>query len=241
MRSRPPRTPAASWRRATTAAGAAGRGGGDDGGGVRWLGVREGTRSRPTTSQAGLLLGGGALALGQDGADNGLTTTETTTVEQPGDVSGPCDEAEHANDPRCNGAQGQKDGRRDDDDDDGAGDISGPCDEAEHANDPRCTGAGGDRVDNSGPGSANSGHGNGHDDDEATVRTTPVPASPEANSGPGNSHDDGDGDDDRLRLGPQRLRIERQRLLGQRPQRRLGRRLSPRQRIEQTDAACGPA
>ena len=65
---------------------------------------------------AGLLLGGGALALGQDGADNGLTTTETTTVEQPGDVSGPCDEAEHANDPRCNGAQGQKDGRRDDDD-----------------------------------------------------------------------------------------------------------------------------
>ena len=56
---------------------------------------------------AGLLLGGGALALGQDGADNGLTTTETTTVEQPGDVSGPCDEAEHANDPRCNGAQGQ--------------------------------------------------------------------------------------------------------------------------------------
>ena len=45
-------------------------------------------------------------------------------------------------------------------------DISGPCDEAEHANDPRCTGAGAaadaGRVDNSGPGSVNSGRG---DDD----------------------------------------------------------------------------
>ena len=144
---------------------------------------------------AGLLLGGGALALGQDGADNGLTTTETTTVEQPGDVSGPCDEAEHANDPRCNGAQGQKDGRRDDDDDDGAGDISGPCDEAEHANDPRCTGAGGDRVDNSGPGSANSGHGHGDDDGDREDNSGPGNAH-EDNSGPGNSHDDGDEDDD---------------------------------------------
>ncbi|MGH8572090.1 MAG: hypothetical protein ACREX8_05885 [Gammaproteobacteria bacterium] len=61
-------------------------------------------------------------------------------------------------------------------------DISGPCDEAEHANDPRCTGAGvpaaGDegghdraRVDNSGPGSVNSGHGgdddSGDDDDSS--------------------------------------------------------------------------
>ena len=45
-------------------------------------------------------------------------------------------------------------------------DISGPCDEAEHANDPRCTGGGAaadaGRVDNSGPGSVNSGRG---DDD----------------------------------------------------------------------------
>jgi hypothetical protein len=107
---------------------------------------------------AGLLLGGGALALGQDGADNGLTTTETTTVEQPGDVSG-------------------------------------PCDEAEHANDPRCTGAGGDRVDNSGPGSANSGHGHGDDDGDREDNSGPGNAH-EDHSGPGNSHDDGDEDDD---------------------------------------------
>jgi hypothetical protein len=48
-------------------------------------------------------------------------------------------------------------------------DISGPCDEAEHANDPRCTGAGwAGRLDNSGPGSVNSGRDfddHGRDDD----------------------------------------------------------------------------
>ena len=46
-------------------------------------------------------------------------------------------------------------------------DISGPCDEAEHANDPRCTGGGETgRVDNSGPGSLNSGPGGAADDDD---------------------------------------------------------------------------
>ena len=55
---------------------------------------------------AGLLVGGGALAVADNGADDGLETmTVTTTTEQPGDVSGPCDEAEHANDPRCDGTQ----------------------------------------------------------------------------------------------------------------------------------------
>jgi hypothetical protein len=46
------------------------------------------------------------------------TTTATTAPVEPGeDVSGPCDEAEHANDPRCNGAQtGQREDRADDDD-----------------------------------------------------------------------------------------------------------------------------
>ena len=144
---------------------------------------------------AGLLLGGGALALGQNSADDGLTTTnQTTTVEKPGDVSGPCDEAEHANDPRCDGHQRPEDGRGNDENED-AGDISGPCDEAEHANDPRCTGAGGDRVDNSGPGSANSGHGHGDDDGDHEDNSGPGNAQ-EDNSGPGNSHDDGDVDDD---------------------------------------------
>jgi hypothetical protein len=50
-------------------------------------------------------------------------------------------------------------------------DISGPCDEAEHANDPRCTGVGADdagRVDNSGSGSVNPGHGSDDFDDDSS-------------------------------------------------------------------------
>ena len=60
------------------------------------------------------------------------------------DISGPCDEAEHRNDPRCTGASTPAPAPTTGvttADDDGPGDISGPCDEAEHRNDPRCTGA----------------------------------------------------------------------------------------------------
>jgi hypothetical protein len=61
------------------------------------------------------------------------------------DISGPCDEAEHANDPRCTGVAAP---RADDD--------------GHHGDDDR----GGDRGgDNSGPGSSGSGHGSGGDDD----------------------------------------------------------------------------
>jgi hypothetical protein len=76
------------------------------------------------------------------------TTAATTTGE---DISGPCDEAEHANDPRCTGAA------TDDRDDDNSGPGSGGDD---------------DRDDNSGHGSRhggdddNSGHGSGHDNDD---------------------------------------------------------------------------
>jgi uncharacterized membrane protein YgcG len=125
-----------------------------------------------------------AVVVASQGADDpaGRTDTVTETVErtttvednpnrvreQGEDISGPCAEAEHASDPRCNG---QAPAARDDDDAAGGVDISGPCDEAEHANDPRCTGASaptGNRVDNSGPGSLNSGPGSGNsgrDDD----------------------------------------------------------------------------
>jgi hypothetical protein len=69
-------------------------------------------------------------------ATNTTDRTETTPNKAGVDISGPCDEAEHANDPRCAGvnAPALPEG--------GADDISGPCDEAEHANDPRCTGVG---------------------------------------------------------------------------------------------------
>jgi hypothetical protein len=57
-------------------------------------------------------------------------TTPTTSTETGEDVSGPCDEAEHANDPRCTGGATTTDddrrGRgRDDDDDDRADNHGG--------------------------------------------------------------------------------------------------------------------
>jgi hypothetical protein len=74
------------------------------------------------------------------------TTTATlaaTTTADLNDISGPCDEAEHRNDPRCTGASTPAPAPPPvvtTADEDGPGDISGPCDEAEHRNDPRCTG-----------------------------------------------------------------------------------------------------
>jgi hypothetical protein len=89
------------------------------------------------------------------------TTPDNTAI----DISGPCDEAEHANDPRCAGVQAPTATAP-------AEDISGPCDEAEHANDPRCTGVGVGDDDSSGPGNGgdideddSSGPGPGGDDD----------------------------------------------------------------------------
>ena len=74
-----------------------------------------------------------------------------TTTTNGVDISGPCDEAEHANDPRCTGVGA------DDRDDDNSGPGSGDDDD----------------DDNSGPGSGddnddhdNSGHGSGHDNDD---------------------------------------------------------------------------
>ena len=56
------------------------------------------------------------------------TTGTTETTETGEDVSGPCDEAEHANDPRCTGVtvtddddRGRNRGHGDDDDDDRSG------------------------------------------------------------------------------------------------------------------------
>jgi hypothetical protein len=136
-----------------------------------------------------------------------VTAGAVTAATQGTDVSGPCDEAEHANDPECAGPLiPEDDGTPTPGDDDNRGgdrndrfdsglDISGPCDEAEHANDPRCTG---DAVDgdNSGPGNGhdddgdfddNSGPGNGGDDDDD--------GHDDDNSGPGSGDDDDGGDD----------------------------------------------
>ena len=121
---------------------------------------------------------GGGLALA-DGSPSSATTS--TGVSTGADISGPCDEPEHANDPRCTGQPAPAGTDRDEPGED----ISGPCDEAEHANDPRCTGQstpGGD-DDNRGPGGGdedNSGHRNGGGED---------------NSGPGGGDEDNSGPD----------------------------------------------
>ena len=82
---------------------------------------------------AAIATGGYAAATGLDtdpartvslpGATDGTTATTTgaTTTNEAGDISGPCDEAEHRNDPRCTGAGDDDDsgpGRGGDDDHD---------------------------------------------------------------------------------------------------------------------------
>ena len=67
----------------------------------------------------------GATSTG--GTTTGDTTAATTTADDVNDISGPCDEAEHANDPRCTGGAATDD--RDDDrgghgDEDRGGDDS---------------------------------------------------------------------------------------------------------------------
>ena len=151
---------------------------------------------------AAFAVGGGlALATGGDGGSTPQleltgSTTGTTTVDEPGDISGPCDEAEHANDPRCTGVTVPDADDDDNRDDDEPGDISGPCDEAEHANDPRCTGE--QPADSSGPGPGaqdenddRSGPGGGDEVDDNS--------GPSDNSGPGSG---GDEDDDNSNSGP---------------------------------------
>ena len=89
-----------------------------------------------------------------------LPTTTSDAVRQedrranePGeDVRGPCDEAEHANDPRCTGTGAVADDRGADD----------GVDDNNHHRQNR--GHGGDDDGNSGHDGGNSGHGGGDDD-----------------------------------------------------------------------------
>jgi hypothetical protein len=135
-----------------------------------------------------LVVAGATVAFGVVGDDDGqdaataVTSTATqgtgTTTNDGGtDISGPCDEAEHADDPRCAG--GARDDDRDDrgrdhpeddrvskaDDDAFGEDVSGPCDEAEHADDPRCTGAAPMDDDDHGFGDDHGSDDHGGDDD----------------------------------------------------------------------------
>jgi hypothetical protein len=138
-----------------------------------------------------LVIGGATAVFAA--VDNQPAPTLTSTAE---DVSGPCDEAEHANDPRCAGGTGRHhetagDDRRHVQDDDAdearevevGEDVPGPCDEAEHASDPRCA---------TGVPAGQAGEDQDADDDQEAVDDDPGevdnsgPGS--VNSGPGSAH-----------------------------------------------------
>jgi hypothetical protein len=71
--------------------------------------------------------------VGETANDDVTTTTTTAPAETGEDVSGPCDEAEHANDPRCTGAlTGEREDRGDDDDNRGRGDDDRGDDHRSH-------------------------------------------------------------------------------------------------------------
>lgn len=81
---------------------------------------------------------------------NAPAATTTTNGE---DISGPCDEAEHANDPRCTDAGTAADAGDDDNSGPGSADDNDNNDSSGH-------GAGHDNDDD------NSGHGSGHDSND---------------------------------------------------------------------------
>jgi hypothetical protein len=94
------------------------------------------------------------------------TTVEDQTIstETGGDISGPCDEAEHAADPRCTGAVGTTTDRVDDDRRRRGRDRRGDDRDEDRSGSNRGSGRGDDRGgDDSGRG-GNSGRGGGHDD-----------------------------------------------------------------------------
>ena len=104
---------------------------------------------------AGVAAAGSLPGLSGGGSNSPALDTPslaTTTVEDDGqvgeDISGPCDEAEHANDPRCTGTQA--------DDDDRHGRNRGPGGDDDDSGD--------DHGGNSGR-SGSSGHGGGGGDD----------------------------------------------------------------------------
>ena len=112
-------------------------------------------------AMAAALLVVGVAVGAPGGGDRSVTAdpaASTSTVEAPGEVSGPCDEAEHANDPRCTGAasqQGNSGPGRGGDDDRSRRSNSGP---GGGGGDHSGRGRGGDDSDDSG---SRSGRGSG--------------------------------------------------------------------------------
>ena len=87
-------------------------------GGFAFAAGLDDTQSARTVSLPGLSTSDDTTTAATTVDDDVLGTVPTTTTNRL-DVSGPCDEAEHADDPRCTGAVAN-------DDDDREGDNSGP-------------------------------------------------------------------------------------------------------------------
>lgn len=112
----------------------------------------------------GILVGGATyvMAAPADKSSPKLTPAAATTTTQAPDVKGPCDEAEHANDPRCTGSQQPEDQPNDDRNQVDTGQVGQNDDGPQHDvgdDNP------GQHHHNSGPGSQNSGPGSSHSDD----------------------------------------------------------------------------
>jgi hypothetical protein len=118
-----------------------------------------------TTGEIGTTTNEVGTTTGEDRRENELRGRENEPGE---DVRGPCDELEHANDPRCTGVQtledddrGERRGRgRDDDADDRRGDRSGPSENSG----PGSVDSGDDDRSGGGDGGGHSGRGGGDDD-----------------------------------------------------------------------------
>ncbi len=145
---------------------------------------------------ATMLVAGGAYAAttpaGQDPAQ----------APAAADLRGPCDEAEHATDPRCTGAQVPEDRHNEAQHADRhRGHDDGVAHEAENENEPNDVGDEGpgdaEHHDNSGPGSLNSGPGNAEDrGNDGAMDDNSGPGSQDSeHSGSGHSGSDDSGSD----------------------------------------------
>ena len=93
--------------------------GGFDGEAARAVSIPAASTARETTDGGATMTGATTTGTTTTGSTTtGATPTGGTTTGGDDDLSGPCDEAEHANDPRCTGAGGGGDDHDDRDDDD---------------------------------------------------------------------------------------------------------------------------
>jgi hypothetical protein len=146
---------------------------------------------------ATMLVAGAAYAATTPAGQNAAPAPAAT------DVKGPCDEPEHATDPRCAGPQVPEDRPNEAEHADRhRGHDDGVAHEAENENEPNDVGddnpGEAERHDNRGPGSLNSGPGNAEDrGDDAVMEDNSGPGSDDSgHSGSGHDGSDDSGSDD---------------------------------------------